>query len=64
MSHVNVDLAFKPLFPRHDLMVELGRLEMVMEDARSHPAGNDADQLAHLEAKFQRVSEELRRLPV
>ena len=56
-------LTVNPLFLRHDLMIELGRLEMAIEDVRSHSA-NDQHELSPLEAKLARVTEALNRLSV
>jgi hypothetical protein len=53
-----------PLFLRHDLMIELGRLEMAMQDMRSTSAMNDADtQFKQLESRRARINEALSRLP-
>ena len=56
-------LTVNPLFLRLDLMIELGRLEMAIEDVRTHPA-NDQNALPPLEAKLARVTEALSRLSV
>jgi len=56
-------LTVNPLFLRHDLMIELGRLEMAIEDVRTHSA-NDQNDLSPLEAKLARVTEALSRLSV
>jgi hypothetical protein len=58
-----VALTVNPLFLRHDLMIELGRLEMAIEDVRTHSA-NDQNDLPPLEAKLARVTEALSRLSV
>ena len=55
-------LTVNPMFLRHDLMIELGRLEMAIEDMRHQPA-NDHSNLAPLETKLARISEALVRLP-
>jgi len=55
-------LTVNPLFLRHDLMIELGRLEMAIEDARSHPSANDQHALNPLETKLARINEALSRL--
>lgn len=44
---------------RHDLMIELGHLEMLIHDGRSHASIDDQEQLALLEKKMARVCEEL-----
>lgn len=54
-------LTINPLFLRHDLMIELGRLEMAIEDVRSHHSAND-QALPPLETKLARISEALSRL--
>jgi len=53
--------AFNPLFLRHDLMIELGRLEMAIDDARSHAAANDT--VGQLETRCARINEALAKLP-
>ncbi len=54
-------LTINPLFLRHDLMIELGRLEMAIEDVRSHHSAND-QVLSPLETKLARINEALTRL--
>ena len=46
---------------RHDLMIELGRLEMALEDAGSNP--NQQAALEALQTKHARVSAALDDLP-
>ena len=58
-----IALTVNPLFLRHDLMIELGRLEMAIEDVRSHSA-NEHQELNPLEVKLARVTEALSRLSV
>jgi hypothetical protein len=55
-------LTVNPLFLRHDLMIELGRLEMAIEDARTHHSANDQHALTPLETKLARITEALNRL--
>jgi hypothetical protein len=55
-------LSVNPLFLRHDLMIELGRLEMAIEDVRGHAPANDQHSLAPLETKLARINEALDRL--
>jgi hypothetical protein len=58
-------LTLNPLFLRHDLMIEMGRLEMAIDYARSHSspeAANDQQALAPLESKLARINEALSRL--
>jgi hypothetical protein len=58
----NTEQTFKPLFMRHDLMIELGRLEKMIEDSRRNPSGADIQQLAPLEKQQARISAVLARL--
>jgi len=58
-----IALTVNPLFLRHDLMIELGRLEMAIEDVRSHSA-NEQQELNPLQTKLARVTEALHRLSV
>ena len=55
-------LTINPLFLRHDLMIELGRLEMAIEDVRGHSSANDPSSIAPLETKLARINEALSRL--
>ena len=54
-------LTINPLFLRHDLMIELGRLEMAIDDVRSHHSANDQT-LTPLQTKLARINEALTRL--
>ena len=58
-------LTLNPLFLRHDLMIELGRLEMAIDDVRlTQPAANDRSALVNeLESKCARINEALSKLP-
>ncbi|MEP6485386.1 MAG: hypothetical protein ABJB01_13125 [Rudaea sp.] len=55
-------LSLNPLFLRHDLMIEMGRLEMAIEQVRSHASANDGPALTPLEQRLARVNEALSRL--
>lgn len=56
--------SFNPLFLRHDLMIELGRLEMAMEDMREQSTLEQArQQFAQLETRRARINEALSKLP-
>ena len=55
-------LSLNPLFLRHDLMIEMGRLEMAIEQVRSHASANDGRMLSPLEQRLARVNEALSRL--
>src|SRR5215813_12276828 len=55
-------MSINPLFLRHDLMIELGRLEMAIDDVRlSQPAANDR-LVNELESKCARINEALSKL--
>lgn len=54
-------MTLNPLFLRHDLMIEVGRLEMAIEDVRDHTSANDQT-LNPLETKLARINEALSRL--
>ncbi len=57
-------MSFNPLFLRHDLMIELGRLEMAMDDMREHAAPDQSRaQIAQLETRRARINEALSKLP-
>lgn len=54
-------MSINPLFLRHDLMIELGRLEMAMDSARGDSLRDDA--LGQLETRCAKINEALSRLP-
>jgi hypothetical protein len=54
-------MSINPLFLRHDLMIELGRLEMAIEGARAETVSNTS--LDQLETRFAKINEALSRLP-
>ena len=58
-------MSINPLFLRHDLMIELGRLEMAIDDVRTtQPAANDHSALVReIESKCARINEALSKLP-
>ena len=53
-------MSINPLFLRHDLMIELGRLEMAIDAARTRPTDEAVDRL---ESRCAQISEALNRLP-
>ena len=54
-------MILNPLFLRHDLMIELGRLEMAIDSARAHESANDA--VHQLETRCAKINEALSQLP-
>ena len=57
-------ISVNPLFLRHDLMIELGRLEMAMEDMRdADRIDQTRQQISQLETRRARINEALSRLP-
>ena len=48
---------------RHDLMIELGRLEMAMDDAQQQTDADQQQALETLQTKYDRVSAALDKLP-
>jgi hypothetical protein len=53
--------AFNPLFLRHDLMIELGRLEMALDEARVESPATEA--VGQRETRRARINEALSKLP-
>ena len=56
-------MSLNPLFLRHDLMIELGRLDMVIEDARTRQQTPQNELVVQLETRRARINEALSRLP-
>jgi len=54
-------ISLNPLFLRHDLMIELGRLEMAIDSARAQAAVNES--VDQLETRCARINEALSKLP-
>ena len=52
-------LTVNPMFLRHDLLIELGRLETAIESMRSHAPANDAGNLMTLENRRSAISHTL-----
>ena len=63
LADVN-SLTLNPMFLRHDLLIELGRLEIALGSARSGQPANDAGQIAALEQRHATISQTLSRFPV
>src|SRR3569623_1068089 len=59
MLAINAPVMYvNPLFLRHDLMIEVGRLEMAIEDIRQHRPANEAINLVSpLETRLARITE-------
>ncbi len=55
-------MTLNPLFLRHDLMIEMSRLEMAIEDVRNHAPANDQAIVTPLQTKLARINEALSRL--
>jgi hypothetical protein len=49
---------------RHDLMIELGRLEMAMEDANERHDPDQQSMIDYLQNKYARVTAALSKLPL
>lgn len=54
-------LRVNPFFMRHDLMIELGRLEMAIDSSRAQQAASDT--VNRLESRCAKISEALSKLP-
>lgn len=57
-------LEVNPLFVRHDLMIEMARLEMEIEDIRGRESVNAAaEDVVPLQQRLQKISHVLSRVP-
>lgn len=57
-------IELNPLFVRHDLMIEMARLEMEIETAREHPSENSSQEnVVSLEQRLEKVAHVLSRIP-
>jgi hypothetical protein len=52
MSTTDASSALNPMFLRHDLILETGKLEEVIAAARNCPPADDARRRAALEAQY------------
>ncbi|MEO5621965.1 MAG: hypothetical protein ABJB02_02840 [Dokdonella sp.] len=55
------NMSLNPLFLRHDLMIELGRLEMAIDYARGQTVADDA--VGQLQTRCAKINEALSQLP-
>jgi hypothetical protein len=55
-------LPVNPLFLCHDLLIELGRVAIAIDDARRHDASNDHADVTSLECRRAALNETLSRL--
>lgn len=51
-----------PIFLRHDLMIEMGRLQMQLDDARERSSANESQKIEPLQHKLARINAALNRL--
>jgi hypothetical protein len=56
-------LSINPMFLRHDLLIELGRLELAISDLRSTASANEGDDLVELETRRSTLNLALGRIP-
>lgn len=55
-------LTVNPMFLRHDLLIELGRLEIAISDIRRETSANDQGSLSVLETRHSTISQTLGRI--
>lgn len=55
-------LTVNPMFLRHDLLIELGRLELAISDIRREPSANEQGSLSALESRYSTLSQTLGRI--
>lgn len=57
-------IQINPLFVRHDLMIEMARLEMEIEDVSDHHQGHNEDgNVVTLKQRLEKVAHVLSRIP-
>jgi len=61
LANVN-SLTVNPMFLRHDLLIELGRLEIAIGDIRRQSPANDPPELSALETRHSTLSLALGRI--
>jgi hypothetical protein len=60
---MNLDAGFEKVFPRHDLLVEIGKVEMAMETLQRHAEQERAMLQPRLESRIVRLRTALQSLP-
>ena len=55
-------LTINPMFLRHDLLIELGRLEIAINDVRDQSSANDHPDLGSLELRRTTIRQALTRI--
>ncbi|PWK82107.1 hypothetical protein [Fulvimonas soli] len=61
---MEVSLDFTPVYPRHDLLIEIGRIEMAMEHLAERDERERVSLKPRLESRMQRLRSELAHLAV
>lgn len=61
---MELNFNFAPIFPHHDLLIEIGRVEMAMESLRERNEREQAMLQPRLESRMVRLRSALQTLPV
>lgn len=60
---MDMSLDFEPLYPHHDLLIEIGRVEMAMEHLEDRADDERRALLPRLELRMHRLRDALEHLP-
>ena len=61
---MDMSIDFKPFFPHHDLLIELGRVEMAMEHLELRAENERSSLRPRLESRLHRLRDQLDHLIV
>lgn len=61
---MELNFNFEPIFPHHDLLIEIGRVEMAMESLNERNERERAMLQPRLESRMVRLRSALQTLPV
>jgi hypothetical protein len=64
MAAMTTEYANDPVFLRHDLMIEIGRIDMALEEFRGRAAANQPQVIESLQKRRATLSDALTRLAV
>lgn len=61
--NINISASFEQFFPHHDLLIEIGKVEMAMEILQRHAEQERAMLQPRLESRIVRLRTALQSLP-
>ena len=61
---MDMSFDFQPVYPRHDLLIELGQVEMAIDDLAEHDDRERTEMQPNLESRMESLLDALNHLDV